>query len=106
MPPYNCDLNPIEYIWHLVKQRVAQKNVQQRENEIEAITLEALASITENDWKKEVDHVKRIENDYWQRECLEIPRNEVVVTIGRYSSKLFLCRGVILSQSKGERMHR
>ncbi|XP_063394034.1 uncharacterized protein LOC134679122 [Cydia fagiglandana] len=82
LPPYHCDLNPIEYIWHLVKQRVSQKNVLQRENEIEAITLESLASITENDWKKEVTHVKHIENDYWLRENMEIPRNEVIVNTG------------------------
>ncbi|KAH9638425.1 hypothetical protein HF086_007732 [Spodoptera exigua] len=29
LPPYHCDLNPIEKIWSLVKRRVAEKNVDQ-----------------------------------------------------------------------------
>ncbi|CAG4974205.1 unnamed protein product [Colias eurytheme] len=60
LPPYNCDLNPIEYIWNLVKQRVSDKNVEQLESRIETITLEALQSITPDDWKKEVNHVKKL----------------------------------------------
>ncbi|KAJ8723794.1 hypothetical protein PYW07_007774 [Mythimna separata] len=71
LPPYNCDLNPIEYIWHLVKRRVADKNVLQLESEIENITLQAIASITKDDWQKEVNHVKRIEEEYWNREIFE-----------------------------------
>lgn len=46
LPPYNCDLNPIEYIWNLIKRRVADKNVEQLESQIESLTLEAIASIT------------------------------------------------------------
>ncbi|KAJ8722270.1 hypothetical protein PYW08_004672 [Mythimna loreyi] len=71
LPPYNCDLNPIEYIWNLIKRRVADKNVKQLESEIESITLEAVASITKEDWVKEINHVKRIEQEYWQREIFE-----------------------------------
>ncbi|KAJ0178247.1 hypothetical protein K1T71_006070 [Dendrolimus kikuchii] len=70
LPPYNCDLNPIEYIWHLVKQRVSDKNVDQLESNIESLTLEALHSITANDWKKEVHHVKKLEDGYWHKDRL------------------------------------
>ncbi|XP_026736219.1 uncharacterized protein LOC113499852 isoform X2 [Trichoplusia ni] len=68
LPPYNCDLNPIEYIWNLLKQRVSEKNVEQLESKIESLTLEALASITPDDWKKEVNHVKRLEEEYWRKD--------------------------------------
>lgn len=68
LPPYNCDLNPIEYIWNLVKMRVSEKNVEQLESRIEALTLEALASITPDDWRKEVNHVKRLEEEYWHKD--------------------------------------
>ncbi|XP_045495965.1 uncharacterized protein LOC123694545 [Colias croceus] len=71
LPPYNCDLNPIEFIWHLIKRRVAAKNVKHFESEMEGLMLETIASITSDDWKKELNHVKRIENEYWQREILE-----------------------------------
>lgn len=68
LPPYNCDLNPIEYIWNLMKMRVSEKNVEQLESRIESLTLEALASITPDDWQKEVNHVKRLEEEYWQKD--------------------------------------
>ncbi|PZC74286.1 hypothetical protein B5X24_HaOG200819 [Helicoverpa armigera] len=49
LPPYHCDLNPIEYIWNLVKQRVADKNIDQSERQIEKLTKEAIKSITVED---------------------------------------------------------
>ncbi|XP_046970607.1 uncharacterized protein LOC124537763 [Vanessa cardui] len=70
LPPYNCDLNPIEYIWILVKQRVSDKNVEQLESKVEQLTLEALQTITPADWKKELNHVKRLEEEYWRKDRL------------------------------------
>ncbi|KAJ8712954.1 hypothetical protein PYW08_008258 [Mythimna loreyi] len=88
LPPYNCDLNPIEYIWNLIKRRVADKNVRQLESEIERITLEAIASITKEDWVKEINHVKRIEQEYWQREIFEDDDNfRFVINTGESSSE-------------------
>ncbi|PZC80778.1 hypothetical protein B5X24_HaOG214002 [Helicoverpa armigera] len=48
--------------------RVSEKNVEQLESRIEALTLEALASITPDDWRKEVNHVKRLEEEYWHKD--------------------------------------
>lgn len=52
LSPYNCNLNLIEYIWDLIKCRVAHKKVMRLEGQIESITLEAIASITSDVWKK------------------------------------------------------
>nr|XP_034833713.1 uncharacterized protein LOC117990388 [Maniola hyperantus] len=71
LPPYNCNLNPIEYIWHLIKCRVANSNVEQLESQIERLTLEAIASITRDDWQREITHVKLIERQYRKREQIE-----------------------------------
>ncbi|XP_045776283.1 uncharacterized protein LOC123874810 [Maniola jurtina] len=71
LPPYNCDLNPIEYIWNLIKCRVANSNVQKLESQIERLTLEAIASITRDDWQREMTHVKLIERQYRKREQFE-----------------------------------
>lgn len=72
LPPYNYDLNPIEYIWNLVKERVSENNVrkEQLESKIKSLTLEALASITPDDWKKEIDDVKRLGEEYWHKNRL------------------------------------
>lgn len=89
LPPYNCDLNPIEYIWHLIKRRVADKNVSQLASEIEAMTREAVASITVDDWKREVNHVKRIEANYAEIERLEDDDFSFIINTGNYNFKYF-----------------
>ncbi|RVE52479.1 hypothetical protein evm_002873 [Chilo suppressalis] len=48
-----------------------QKVRQLLETEIERLTLETIASITSDDWKKEINHVKRLENVYYPKEILE-----------------------------------
>ncbi|XP_048482148.1 uncharacterized protein LOC125489667 [Plutella xylostella] len=71
LPPYHCDLNPIEYIWNLIKQRLADKNIDQSEKLFEQWTREAIKSITVEDWKKEVDHIQRLEEEYWVKDRLQ-----------------------------------
>lgn len=83
LPPYHCDLNPIEYIWNLVKQRVADKNVTQSEREIENLTKKAIKSITVADWKKEINHIERLEKEYWDKDRLqEIEEREFIISLG------------------------
>lgn len=65
LPPYHCDLNPIELIWSVLKRRIAEKNVGQEANKIVQITEEAFATITEEEWKKECEHVKKVEEKYY-----------------------------------------
>ncbi|CAG4981618.1 unnamed protein product [Colias eurytheme] len=50
LPPYHCDLNPIEKIWAIVKRRIAEKNVNQAPSEIASITEEAFSTITTEEW--------------------------------------------------------
>ncbi|XP_045455122.1 uncharacterized protein LOC123664648 [Melitaea cinxia] len=83
LPPYHCDLNPIEYIWNLTKQRVADKNIDQSERQIETLTKEAIASITTEDWRKEINHVERLEKQYWDNDRLqEIQERELIISVG------------------------
>lgn len=83
LPPYQCDLNPIEYIWNLMKQRVAENNVTQSEKEIEKLTRDALGSISADDWKREINHVDRLRQQYWENDRLQdLYTNELVISVG------------------------
>ncbi|GBP36407.1 hypothetical protein EVAR_87986_1 [Eumeta japonica] len=66
LPPYHCDLNAIELIWSLLKRRIAEKNVGQEAKNIIKITEEAFSSITAEEWEKECEHVKNIEENYFR----------------------------------------
>lgn len=81
LPPYHCDLNPIEYIWNLIIQRVADKNIDQSERQIEKITRDAISSITAADWKKEVNHVERLQEEYCRSDGL-LNERELIISLG------------------------
>ncbi|XP_047027978.1 uncharacterized protein LOC124636069 [Helicoverpa zea] len=86
LPPYNCDLNPIEHVWNLIKPRVADKNVEQHENKIEEVTKEAIPSITRDDWKKQINHIKKVEEEYWNRDVGRESEIEVfIISVGMNS---------------------
>ncbi|XP_072947700.1 uncharacterized protein [Epargyreus clarus] len=83
LPPYHCDLNPIEYIWNLIKQRVADKNVDQLEKDIERLTKEAIQNISPEDWKKECNHVDRLRDKFWHNDRLyELEERELIISLG------------------------
>lgn len=73
------DAKPIEYVWNLVKQRVADKNVSQTEKDIEK--LNTINSITEEDWKKVINHVDRLRQQYWANNRLQ-EFNELIISAG------------------------
>lgn len=70
LPPYHCDLNPIEFIWSLVKHKVAMNNVQQSAKEIEVLVRNAVAEITALDWQKHCKHVDRLAQEMWEKDGL------------------------------------
>ena len=56
LPPYHPDFNPIENIWSIVKQRVANRNVTYKIPDLLSITYEEFAKITCEDWRKACRH--------------------------------------------------
>ncbi|KAL0895149.1 hypothetical protein ABMA27_013600 [Loxostege sticticalis] len=72
LPPYHCDLNPIELIWANAKQK---------------ITMEAFDSITVQDWKNACEHIKKIEKEYYDRgRTLYDDIDQLVIQLGDDSS--------------------
>ncbi|XP_063828954.1 uncharacterized protein LOC135078286 [Ostrinia nubilalis] len=70
LPPYHCDLNPIEKIWALVKRRIAEKNVSQTTSEISSITEAAFNTVTTMEWINVCQHVEKIEDKYFESDRL------------------------------------
>lgn len=64
LPPYHCELNPIELIWATLKQRVAKRNTTFKLADVERLVNEELTHISADEWKKAIGHVEKIEIKY------------------------------------------
>jgi transposase len=61
LPPYHSDLNPIENVWGIIKNHVAQHQTEFSMAEVERLTREGVAKVTAEMWKKCVLRAERIE---------------------------------------------
>lgn len=60
--------------------------MEQHENKIEEVTKEAIPSITRDDWKKQINHIKKVEEEYWNRDVGRESEIEVfIISVGMNS---------------------
>ena len=80
LPPYHCNLNPIELVWGIMKNGVARRNNTFKLADMKTLAVDALKQITEETINKCFRHVKVIEDMYWKDDALDIsPAVEQVV---------------------------
>jgi hypothetical protein len=60
---YHCELNPIELIWAQIKNEVASKNITFKLRDVKPLFQEAVEHVTDENWKKCIEHSKKIENE-------------------------------------------
>ena len=66
LPPYHCELNPIELIWAQVKDYVARNNTTFNIKDVNRHLVEAVQSITSEQWQKCIKHViEKEEPRFW-----------------------------------------
>lgn len=72
LPPYHCDLNPIEYIWSSVKRCIREKNVtgDLSLSNLQLLLKEAFLKVNQTEWKKQCEHIIKLENIYWNKDGL------------------------------------
>lgn len=87
LPPYHCDLNPIELIWSQAKRKIAKKNIGLSAQDTEKLIHDSFASITADDWKKMINHVINVENQYKIRDNIkEDMIDKFIISVGSSSS--------------------
>lgn len=85
LPPYHCDLNPIELIWGIAKQKVAQQNV--GSTDMKKVTEEVFNSISVDMWKNSCKHVEKIEKEYYERGSILYDQiDSLIINLGEDSS--------------------
>ncbi|KAH7940891.1 hypothetical protein HPB49_007601 [Dermacentor silvarum] len=68
LPPYYCELNPIELMWSQVKGYVASTNTAFKVDSAEKLLLEAIAGVTPQNWFRDCTCVIRLEDEAWKRD--------------------------------------
>ncbi|CAH0722797.1 unnamed protein product, partial [Brenthis ino] len=73
-------------MWSLMKRRVAANNVGQETKNIVKLTEEAFASITAEDWQKQCQHVKNIEDKFYNlHPCMDREIDQFIIELGNES---------------------
>ncbi|XP_050500717.1 uncharacterized protein LOC126880714 [Diabrotica virgifera virgifera] len=65
LPPYHCEINPIELIWAQMKGYVARKNTSYKIQAVRELLYESLEHITEQNWRDALRHVMEEEQKKW-----------------------------------------
>lgn len=59
LPPYNCDLSPIELVWNDVKYAVKISNIDQNINNVVERAKQVMENYDTEKWKKHVQHIQK-----------------------------------------------
>lgn len=70
LPPYHCELNPIELVWAQVKSYVARRNTTFKMKDVKIIFEESLRNVDSEKWRKCIEHVIKEEEKMWKLDHL------------------------------------
>ncbi|XP_029054109.2 probable inactive protein kinase DDB_G0270444 [Osmia bicornis bicornis] len=82
LPPYMCELNPIELAWAKVKRIIRENNTSTlTATELLKLTETAINDVTTEDWAGFCKHIKKIEDQYVQTDnAMETIMEEIADT--------------------------
>ena len=79
LPPYHCELNPIELAWAAEKNYVAGENKDMSLDSVEKLFRKKREELPEDFWRKCVEHVKKIEENYWESDRIQDNKVEQLI---------------------------
>ncbi|XP_072389615.1 uncharacterized protein [Diabrotica undecimpunctata] len=86
LPPYHCELNPMEMVWSQVKHYVAARNTDFKKYRVQQLIHEAFANVSAKQWHNYIWHVIRIEKEMWIADNLQEDILPVIITANTGSS--------------------
>ena len=90
LPPYHCELNPVELCWSQVKGHIKERNQKLTLSAVKDLTYEGFRRVGPEQWRKNISHVRdKVEDHYWiadnlQEEYIE----ECIIHFGGESDEL------------------
>lgn len=70
LPPYHCELNPIELAWSWIKNYVRMNNTTFKLNDVHDLLKKAVDNVTSEMWTNFVGHVIKEEDRFWKIDFL------------------------------------
>lgn len=87
LPPYHCELNPIELIWAQVKNEVAAKNTTYKLADVKELLKKSIQNVTAANWANCVSHVLKEEDKMCKLDGLiDIVVEPLIINLGPDSS--------------------
>ncbi|XP_043191568.1 uncharacterized protein LOC122391939 isoform X2 [Amphibalanus amphitrite] len=86
LPPYHCDLNPIEMVWANMKTHVRQFNNTGHLNDVERLLLDSRDAAPPDLWRNCCRHVRELEEVYWRADGMMEDIEPVIVSLQDSSS--------------------
>lgn len=81
LPPYHCELNPIEMAWNQVKGYVARKNATFKEADVRNLIKDAYENVTPENWTNYVNHTQKTEEKMWKVDNLMDDVQPLIINI-------------------------
>ncbi|XP_022180471.1 uncharacterized protein LOC111040765 [Myzus persicae] len=86
LPPYHCELNPIELAWSVVKHHVKSNNKTFKLPDVKNLLVEGVDKVDATMWKNFISHTIKEENKFWTLDDtiddLTAEQDSIIMTIG------------------------
>jgi hypothetical protein len=86
LPPYHCELNPVELVWAQIKHTVSVNNTQFKTNLMDKLTHEGFDRVTIEKQRNYVQHVKEIKAKMWTADEIQDNIDPLIINLGDDSS--------------------
>lgn len=83
LPPYHCELNPIELVWAEVKGNVARNNTTFKLSDVTNLFHKSISEVTTEHWQKCINHVMDIEKNMWELDrIIDSSIEPIIISLG------------------------
>lgn len=87
LPPYHCELNPIELVWSDVKRYIAKNNIDFKKDSVKNLISEAYSQVSSEKWNSYVSHTVKVEEEMWKTDNLMDDIEPVIININTESDQ-------------------
>lgn len=92
LPPYHCELNPIELAWSVVKGHVKTNNTTFKLHDVRQLLIDGVQRVTPEMWSNFISHTIKEEDKFWEidfisDDMLEENESHVLTITGQTSSE-------------------